>query len=127
MGTDFEVAEDEIVQGDILLIGADAYVSGEVQGNVYVLAGDVLVEERGLVAKDAVSLGGEVLVDDRAEVLGRRVSLGDASYFAVGANGGALAWAFYAGRIVILVSLLLLIYAGYIWWLAESGQVPGTV
>ena len=23
--------------------------------------------------------------------------------------------------------LLLLIYAGYLWWLAESGQVPGTV
>jgi hypothetical protein len=129
MGTDFEVAEDEIVQGDILLVGADAYVSGEVQGNVYVLAGDVLVEERGLVAKDAVSLGGEVLVDDQAEVLGRRISLGDASYFAVGAHGGGVAWAFYAGRIVILFSLLLLIYALFSDRMAlmveHSGSQPG--
>lgn len=129
MGNDFEIAEDEIVQGDVLLIGADAYVAGEVQGNVYVLFGDAIVEERGLVAKDAISVGGRVLVDNRAEVLGRRVSLGDASYFALGATSGGIAWAFYAGRIVILVSLLMLIYAFFGERMAlmvrHSGQQPG--
>ena len=93
------------------------------------MAGDVLVEERGLVAKDAVSLGGQVIVDDRSEVLGRRVSLGDASYLAVGTTGGGLAWALYAGRIVVLVSLLLLIYALFSDRMAlmaeHSGNQPG--
>jgi hypothetical protein len=110
-GNDFEVADDEIVQGDVLLIGADAYVSGEVQGNVYVLFGDLIVEERGLVAKDAISVGGRVLVDNRAEILGRRLDFGDLGDFTgVGASGG-IAWAIYAGRLVVLVALLLLVYA----------------
>jgi hypothetical protein len=112
MGSDFEVADDEIVQGDVLLIGADAYVSGEVQGNVYVIMGDILVEERGLIAKDAVSIGGRVLVDNRAEILGRRLDFGDVSQFTATASGGSgVAWAIYIGRLVVLFALLLLVYA----------------
>lgn len=112
IGSDFEVADDEIVQGDVLLIGADAYVSGEVQGNVYVLFGDLLVEEQGLIAEDAISVGGRVLVDDRAEILGRRLDFGDLGGL-VGGPGkrGGLAWALYAGRLLLLLALLLLVYA----------------
>lgn len=111
MGNDFEVADDEIVQGDVLLVGADAYVSGEVQGNVYVLFGDLIVEERGLIAKDAISIGGRVLVDNRAEILGRRLDFGDVGDFTGAGASGGIAWAIYAGRLVVLFALLLLVYA----------------
>lgn len=112
VGSDFEVARDEIVQGDVLLVGADAYVSGEVQGSVYVLFGDLIVEEKGLVAQDAISVGGRVVVDDRAEVLGRRLDFGDLSGItAAYSSTGPLAWAVYAGRIAVLCALLLLVYA----------------
>ena len=111
MGNDFEVADDEIVQGDVLIVGADAYVSGEVQGNVYVLLGDLIVEERGLIAKDAISIGGRVLVDNRAEILGRRLDFGDVGDFTGASASGGIAWAIYAGRLVVLVALLLLVYA----------------
>lgn len=112
VGSDFEVAEDEIVQGDVLLVGGDAYVAGEVQGSVYVLFGDLLVEERGLVAQDAVSVGGRVVVDDRAEVLGRRMDFGDLGGLATAySSSGPLAWALYAGRLAMLFVLLLVIYA----------------
>jgi hypothetical protein len=112
VGSDFEVGEDEIVQGDILLIGGDAYVAGEVQGNVYVVLGDVIVEDRGLIAEDAISVGGRVVVDDRAEILGRRLDFGDIRGLAgMSAAQGGLAWALYLGRLVVLLALLLLIYA----------------
>ena len=87
-------------------------MAGEVQGNVYVLLGDLIVEERGLIAEDAVSVGGRVVLDDRAEILGRRLDFGDLRGFAgLSAAQGGLAWALYAGRLVVLLSLLLLVYA----------------
>jgi len=48
---------------------------------------------------------------NRAEILGRRLDFGDAGHFAgMGASGG-VAWAIYAGRIIVLIALLLLVYA----------------
>lgn len=112
MGNDFEVADDEMVQGDVLLIGADAYIAGEVQGNVYVLFGDVIVEEEGLIAGDAISVGGRVVMDDRAEILGRRLDFGDLGALAGGEHTSAgLSWALYGGRLLVLLALLLLVYA----------------
>ena len=112
VGSDFEVGEDEIVQGDVLLIGGDAYVAGEVQGNVYVFLGDLFVEDQGLIAEDAISVGGRVVVDDRAEILGRRLDFGDfRGLTGMNPQEGRLAWALYVGRLVVLLSLLLLIYA----------------
>jgi hypothetical protein len=112
VGSDFEVGADEIVQGDVLLIGGDAYVAGEVQGNVYVVLGDLIVEKRGLIAEDAVSVGGRVVVDDRGEILGRRLDFGDIRGLAgMNATRGGLAWALYCGRLMVLLALLLLIYA----------------
>ncbi|RKZ17709.1 hypothetical protein DRQ53_02655 [bacterium] len=111
VGRDFEVGANEIVQGDVLLIGGDAYVSGEVQGSVYVLFGDLLIEEQGLIAEDAISAGGRVLLHDQAEVLGRRLDFGDLGGLAGGDLRGGLAWALYAGRLVVLLAMLLLIYA----------------
>ena len=112
---DFEVAEDEIVAGDLVLLGGDAYVAGEVQGNTWVLFGDVLVEGRGEVAQDAVSVGGEVLLlDEASRVKGRML---DASSVLPGTGittfttGGGSSWAIHSVRVATLALLLLLGFA----------------
>lgn len=69
---DFEVAYDEVVAGDLYVVGGSAFIAGEVQGNVIVAFGDILVEDEGVVARDAVSAGGSVELDGDARILGRR-------------------------------------------------------
>lgn len=111
---DFEVADDEVVRGDMLLIGGDAYVAGEVQGNVYVLFGDLFVEGSGNVAADAVSLGGRVQVDDESEVHGRRFDVSSVlPGFGLGVWNGSSAgsWLRYCVRVAALALLLIFVYA----------------
>ena len=43
---DFEVAEDEVVTGDVYILGGDCYISGEVQGTAVSLFGNIYLEER---------------------------------------------------------------------------------
>ena len=112
IGEDVEVGEYEIVQGDVLLVGGDAYVAGEVDGNVFVLFGDLFVEERGTVAADAVCVGGRVRVDDDSEVRGRRFDVSTAAPGigpAMG-SGGGIAWLVHWSRVAVLA---LLIVAGF--------------
>lgn len=111
---DFEVADDELVRGDMLIIGGDAYVAGEVQGNVYVLFGDLFVEGRGNVAADAISLGGRVQVDDESEVHGRRFDVGSVLPgvgIGVWPSAGGGAWLGYSIRVAVLALLLVFGYA----------------
>lgn len=111
---DFEVGDDEVVRGDMVLIGGDAYVAGEVQGNVYVLFGDLFVEGNGNVAADAVSLGGRVQVDDESEVHGRRFDVSSVlPGFGLGVWNGSSggSWLRYSVRVAILALLLVFVYA----------------
>ena len=112
-GEDVEVAEDELVRGDVFLVGADAYVEGEVDGNIYVLLGDLFVEGRGRVTSDAYSVGGRVLVDDDSEIHGRRF---DVSGFAPGVLPGVwsgssgLAWVVHGSRVAVLALLVVVAF-----------------
>lgn len=111
---DFEVGEDELVRGDVLLIGGDAYIAGEVQGNVYVLFGDLFVEGQGNVAADAISIGGRVRVEDQSEVHGRRFDISSVlPGFGIGAIGASnsTTWLLYSVRVAVLALLLVLGYA----------------
>ncbi len=113
VGEDVEVGEHEIVQGDVLLMGGDAYVAGEVDGNVFILFGDLFVEERGSIAADAVSVGGRVRVDDDSEVRGRRFDVSTSVPGigpAVWGGGGGIAWLVHWSRVAVLA---LLIVAGF--------------
>ncbi len=111
---DFEVAEDEIIAGDLIVIGGDAYVAGEVRGNIWVLFGDVLVEGQGEVAKDAISVGGEVVVEDDARVMGSRF---DAASFIPGIGIGWISphesshWLLHTVRVGVLALLALVGFA----------------
>ena len=111
LGEDVVVDRDEIVQGDVLVAGADVFVEGEVDGNVYVLMGDLFVEGRGTILADAVSLGGRVSLDDGSTVHGRRF---DAPASASGvlpglwSGAGGLAWLVHWSRVAVLALLIVL-------------------
>lgn len=113
--SDFEVADDEIIAGDLMLIGGDAYVAGEVQGNTWVLFGDVLVEGRGEIAQDALSVGGEVLLlDEESRVEGRMMDAGSVlpgMGITTFTSGGGSSWVVHSVRVATLALLLLLGFA----------------
>ena len=103
-----------MVQGDVVLIGADAYVAGEVQGNCYLLFGDLFVEQAGAIGKDAVSLGGRVERDDDSVVYGHVFDVGSiAPGLGLGAWGstGAFAWLVHWVRVAVLALLLVVGFA----------------
>lgn len=113
-GRDFEVRDDELVRGDVIILGADAYVAGEVEGNVVVLFGDLFVEGRARVVKDAVSVGGAVEVEEGSEVLGKRLDLGSVMP-GLGTAGldasGWVAWMLQGAKVAMLALLLFLGFA----------------
>lgn len=109
---DFEVEEDEIVQGDIFVVSGDVYVGGEVQGSVYCLMGDVWVDETGVLGKDAVSLSGSVEVD--GTVHGHRFAMGEMVPGMVSAGLGGLGsfnFVMHGARVALQALLLFLGFA----------------
>jgi hypothetical protein len=113
LGDDVEIAEDELVQGDVIVAGADVYVSGEIQGSAFLLGGDLFVEERGAVMGDAVSLGGRVRREEDAKVHGRVFDVGGSELPLGGSWGmrGPLAWLVHLVGVGVLIALLFMGYA----------------
>ncbi|MEE9554359.1 MAG: BamA/TamA family outer membrane protein [candidate division Zixibacteria bacterium] len=72
---DLIIEEDERVNGDVVSIGGDVSIYGEVMGDVVALFGDVFLMEDSYVAGDAVSPLGSVHRDDGAVVGGDAVSV----------------------------------------------------
>jgi hypothetical protein len=75
---DHVVARGEVVEGDMVVVGGDLRVEGEVRGNAVVTGGDLVMEEGGRVLGNAVVSSGE-LIDHGGRILGemRTVDLGD--------------------------------------------------
>jgi len=112
LSEDFEVEEDEIVQGDIFVLSGDVYVGGEVQGSVYCLLGDVWVDESGVLGQDAVSLSGRVEVD--GTVHGHRFAMGELVPGMVSAGLGGLGsfnFVMHGARVALQALLLFLGFA----------------
>jgi len=110
-GEDVTVERDEIVQGDVVVLGADVFVDGEVDGNVYVVVGDLFVEGDGSIANDAVSLGGRVRVDDDSVVHGRRIAPNLAApgvLPGIWSASGGLAWIMHWSRVAVLALLVVI-------------------
>lgn len=72
---DVVIEEDERVNGDVVCIGGDARIYGEVRGDVVVLFGDIFLKEDSYVAGDVVAPLGSVYRDDGAVVDGDAVSV----------------------------------------------------
>jgi hypothetical protein len=75
VGDSVVVEEDERILGDVVSIGGDVVVRGDVEGDVVSVGGDVEVHDGAKVMGDAVSVGGRVEKSDGATVLGETVSV----------------------------------------------------
>lgn len=72
---DITVREGERVNGDVVCLGGDARIDGEVRGDVVAVFGDVILTENSYVGGDAVAPLGKVNREDGAVVNGDAVSM----------------------------------------------------
>ncbi len=75
-GSSFTVRHDELVKGDVVLIGGPLIIEGKVLGKAVCLGGDIELGEEGVVEGDVVSLGGDVLRKEGSTVGGKVVEFG---------------------------------------------------
>ena len=62
VGSDVHVPSGEVVDGDMVVVGADAHIDGEVRGDVVVVGGDLLVGPGAAVGGSSVAvLGGDTV------------------------------------------------------------------
>jgi hypothetical protein len=76
VGEDIEVGPNDHVLGDVMAMGGNVIVHGQVDGDVVATGGDVTVTDGAQVRGDAVSLGGQVRKAPTAIVLGKTVTVG---------------------------------------------------
>lgn len=60
MGSSFEVREDEVVDGDVVVLGGKCRIAGHVTGDAVVFGGKLVLEETGVVDGDLVAFGGNI-------------------------------------------------------------------
>ncbi|HEX2093022.1 MAG TPA: polymer-forming cytoskeletal protein [Longimicrobiaceae bacterium] len=71
---DHTVAKGEVVEGDMVVVGGDLRVEGEIRGDAVVTGGNLEMREGGTVRGDAVVTGGKLL-DLGGRVLGEMRSI----------------------------------------------------
>ncbi len=76
MGSDFHVSEDELVQGDVVVVGGSLTVSGKVLGKAVAVAGNLNIDDSGIVEGDALSFGGHVQREGDAQIKGQEIDFG---------------------------------------------------
>jgi len=82
IGGGVRVGADEVVDGDVVAIGGDARVDGEVGGDAVAIFGDLELGPGANVDGDAVVVGGMLRRDPAARVGGevKEIGLGDANF-----------------------------------------------
>lgn len=68
------VAAGEVRDGDLVVLGREASVRGELRGTLVSVGGDVRIS--GRVGKDVVAFGGDVVLEPGAEVSGDLLAVG---------------------------------------------------
>ncbi len=76
-GGSVEVKADEVIEGDLVVFGGSARISGTVEGDAVVFGGKVVLEETGVVEGDLVTMGGSI--DRKGKVGGDSTALGAGS------------------------------------------------
>jgi hypothetical protein len=77
IGGSVVVESDELVRGDVVVIGGSADIDGEVAGDAVVVGGSMRLGPNAFVRGDSVLVGGSLDRDPAARVLGERVGVGD--------------------------------------------------
>ena len=64
------VADSEVVEGNIVVKGANLLVAGKVNGSVYVVGGTLTVKEHGTITGNARVINGDIIREDGAAIGG---------------------------------------------------------
>ncbi|MGQ0703432.1 MAG: hypothetical protein ACT4PM_09915 [Gemmatimonadales bacterium] len=109
---DFQLAPGATVPGHLLVLNGDAELSGQVQGNVVVLDGDLTLERGAVVSGNALVLGGRIVQREGGRVEGERRALHAALAQSLSNGDGRPSFGVrLAGLAGVLLSLTLLGFA----------------
>src|SRR5262245_17056408 len=75
-GSSIHIAEDEVVDGDVVDIGGSVTVDGEVRGDVVAVGGGLTLGPKANVANNVVVVGGPLNRDPAARIGGRVQTVG---------------------------------------------------
>ncbi len=73
-GEDVDLLKDQIAE-EIVIIGGDALIGGEVRKNVVVIGGDITLKSTSVVEGDVVDVGGSIEREEGAQIKGEEISL----------------------------------------------------
>lgn len=75
-GEDIYIAEDQLVKGDVVTVGNNLTVEGEVLGDVVCVGGELTISESAIVHGDVVNVGGVANISEKATIGGSNVNVG---------------------------------------------------
>jgi hypothetical protein len=112
-GTSYRVAEDELVKGDVVVMGGGLQVDGKVLGKAVCVAGDLEISDNGEVEGDVVSFGGSVISEEGAAIGGQVIDFGRLLPGAEGVRGATpyLNIVMLALRLAVMAVLALIVLA----------------
>ena len=119
IGGNVTVDSDEMVRGDVVVIGGSANINGEVDGEVVVVGGSARFGPQADIRRDITIVGGGLSRDERATIRGgiKEVGFGDIAWRGRGEWGRSADWdwmnGFYpvarlSGTLVRITLLILL-------------------
>lgn len=94
IGGNVTVDSDEIVRGDVVVIGGSANINGEVDGEVVVVGGSARFGPQADIRRDITIVGGGLSRDERATIRGgiKEVGFGDIAWRGRGEWGRSADW-----------------------------------
>lgn len=114
-GNDVVVEANERVAGNVVVLGADATILGEVDGNIVVVGGTLVLAEDAVDHGNVVIILGQLRRDEAAEVEGKVIAIGESEHGLDGSwtalSSGPAAGAIKLTSLVVLFLLTVLICA----------------
>lgn len=118
-GEDIVIDEDQEIAGDVIAVGGDIEVRGQVHGDVVSIGGLVRVKPGGLVDGDVVSMGGKVDKAPGGHIGGSDIGLRFVPGLARLANGGGLSM-LVRGVVLGVLAALALLLGWMVEWFAAA-------
>jgi hypothetical protein len=73
IGSSYAVDQDEVVDGDVIIVGGALTVEGTINGDAAVIGGSMYLASTAVVRGDAVVIGGIIEKEDGATVVGKTI------------------------------------------------------
>jgi hypothetical protein len=76
IGSDVHVPRNQVISGDLLVVGGDITVDGRVEGDVVSMGGNVQLNSTARVDGDVAAIGGQLTEEPGSSIGGQRVTAG---------------------------------------------------